>query len=170
MDVLKTATEWAKGEVFSSKFFIFFGVMFLAASIGCWQLGKTEVAKAFVWPTLVASVLLLIIGIGLVTMYHSKIKQFPQDHQQDATAFIQSEMAYAKKTLGDYSTIVFKVIPIMMAVASLFIMITTQPIWRAISITAVAMLTVVIAIDGTAKTRLENYHEQMSKASTQLGK
>ena len=41
MEILKTATDWAKTEVFSSAFFIIFGVVFVLASIGFWQMGKT---------------------------------------------------------------------------------------------------------------------------------
>ena len=45
MEILKTATDWAKAEVFSTTFFILFGIGFVAASIGFWQLGKTDLAK-----------------------------------------------------------------------------------------------------------------------------
>lgn len=62
MDILKMATDWAKGEIFSSAFFIIAGVLFVAASIGFWQLGKTDMAKAYIIPTLVAGALLMIIG------------------------------------------------------------------------------------------------------------
>ncbi|MGP6086327.1 hypothetical protein [Antarctobacter jejuensis] len=66
MDILKTATDWAKAEVFSSSFFILFGAAFLVASFGFWHMGKTDMAKAYVIPTLVAGGLLLILGGGLV--------------------------------------------------------------------------------------------------------
>ena len=46
MEILKVATEWAKAEVFSARFFILFSILFLSASIGFWQLGKTEMAIA----------------------------------------------------------------------------------------------------------------------------
>jgi hypothetical protein len=65
MDILKTATDWAKAEVFSIAFFILFGIGFVAAGIGFWQLGKTDLARAYIIPTLVAGALLLIIGFGL---------------------------------------------------------------------------------------------------------
>ena len=66
MDILKIATEWARAEVFSSKFFIFFGILFVLGTIGFWQLGKTETAKAFIYPTLVSGILLLAVGIGIL--------------------------------------------------------------------------------------------------------
>ena len=41
MELLNLTTEWAKAEVFSTRFFIFFAIGFLIASVGFWQLGKT---------------------------------------------------------------------------------------------------------------------------------
>ena len=87
MEVLKAATAWAKAEVFSSTFFILFGVLFVLGTIGFWQLGKTELAKAFIYPTLVAGILLLIIGIGLVYSNKSRIASFPAAYEKDASAF-----------------------------------------------------------------------------------
>ena len=65
MQILKVATDWAKAELFSTPFFVLFGLLFLIASVGFWQLGKTEIAKAYMLPTLVAGSLLIIIGVGL---------------------------------------------------------------------------------------------------------
>ena len=65
MELLKLATEWAKSEVFSTRFFILFALLFLVGSVGFWQLGKTDLAKAYIIPTLVAGVLLMTIGLGL---------------------------------------------------------------------------------------------------------
>ena len=48
MELLKLAVEWAKSEVFSTRFFIVFAILFLIASVGFWQLGKTDIAKAYI--------------------------------------------------------------------------------------------------------------------------
>ena len=53
MDTLKAATDWARAELFSTPFFILFGIVFMVASLGFWQLGKTDMAKAYIIPTLV---------------------------------------------------------------------------------------------------------------------
>jgi len=45
MDLLNLSTEWAKNEVFSTRFFILFAILFFIASMGFWQLGKTDLAK-----------------------------------------------------------------------------------------------------------------------------
>ena len=160
METLKLATEWAKAEVFSTRFFIFFAILFLIASIGFWQLGKTELARAYIIPTLVAGILLLIIGSGLLYTNIQRVGQFEKDYNADAPAFYQSEIDRSESTLKEY-TVVFKVIPILIIVAALVILFINTPTWRAIGITTIAMLIVILLVDGTAHSRIETYHEQL---------
>ena len=161
MEILKTATEWAKAEVFSTTFFILFGIGFVAASIGFWQLGKTDLAKAYIIPTLVAGALLLTIGFGLFFTNISRISSFAADYNQDASAFVKSEIVRVDNTLNEYKTVVFKVVPLLIVAAALLIIFINTPIWRAISITTIAMLIVILLIDGTAHARIEAYKEQL---------
>ena len=63
IEIIKKSIDWTKVEIFSSSFFILFGIVFVAVSVGFWQLGKNDLAKAYIIPTAVAGVLLLIIGI-----------------------------------------------------------------------------------------------------------
>lgn len=161
MEILKTATDWAKAEVFSTTFFIIAGVLFVAASIGFWQLGKTDLAKAYIIPTLVAGALILTIGFGLFFTNKSRISSFAADYNQNASAFVKSEIVRVDNTLNEYKTVVFKVVPLMIVAAALLIMFINTPIWRAISITSIAMLIVILLIDGTAHARIESYKEQL---------
>ncbi|MBX2841012.1 MAG: hypothetical protein KTR26_04535 [Flammeovirgaceae bacterium] len=161
MEILKTATDWAKSEVFSTQFFILFGVVFVLASIGFWQLGKTDIAKAYIIPTLVAGTLLLIIGFGLFFTNKSRITQFETAYNQDASAFVKSEIVRADKTLNEYKTIVFTVIPLIIVAAALLIIFINTPTWRAISITIIAMMIVILLVDGTAHARIKAYKEQL---------
>jgi len=160
MELLKLATEWAKSEIFSTRFFILFAIIFLIASIGFWQLGKTDLAKAYIIPTLVAGILLLIIGSGLYYTNIQRVKQFEKDFNTDTSAFYQSEIERSESTLKEY-TVVFKVIPILIIIAALLILFVNTPTWRAISITAIAMLTVILLVDGTAHSRIESYHKEL---------
>lgn len=169
MDILKTATDWAKAELFSTPFFILFGVLFILASIGFWQLGKTDMAKAYIIPTLVAGVLLMTIGLGLFFTNKSRITQFETAYNNDASAFVASERVRAEATLKEYRTIVFKAIPIIIIICSLVILFIDKPIWRASMITTIAMLVVILLVDGTAKARIDNYNEQL-KAVEKLEK
>lgn len=161
MDILKVATEWAKSEVFSTRFFILFATLFLIASVGFWQLGKTEIAKAYVIPTLVAGVLLMTIGLGLFFTNKSRVKAFERAYNEDASGFVVSEIDRAERTLNEYKTIVFKAIPIIIIVAALLIIFVDKPVWRAISITTMAMMIVILLIDGTAHARIEGYYQQL---------
>lgn len=129
METLKIATEWAKDEVFSSKFFILFGVIFILATIGFWQLGKTEIAKVFIFPTLVAGILLLLIGFGIFFTNKSRVSSFTAAYNKDASAFIKAEITRTEKSMGEYKTIVFKVIPLIIIVAAFLIIFIDKPIW-----------------------------------------
>jgi len=165
MDILKTATDWAKAELFSTPFFILFGLVFVAASIGFWQLGKTDVARAYIIPTLVAGLLLITIGIGLFYTNKSRISQFETDYYNDASAFVSAEITRAEATLKEYNTIVFKAIPVIIIVAALLIIFINTPMWRAISITTIAMLVVILLVDGTAYARMNAYHKALELVS-----
>ncbi len=160
MDIIKTATDWAKAELFSTPFFILFGLAFIAASIGFWQLGKTDLAKAYIIPTLAAGVLLTTIGLGLFFTNKSRITKFEKAFDADAHAFVQSEIERTESTLKEY-TVVFKVIPIIIIVAALIIVFINTPTWRAIGITTIAMMIVILLVDGTAYARIDAYHKQL---------
>ncbi|RIJ42488.1 hypothetical protein [Pontibacter oryzae] len=161
MDILKAATDWAKAELFSTPFFILFGLAFMAGSLGFWQLGKTDIARAYIIPTLVAGVLLLTIGLGLFFTNKSRITQFEKAYNTDASAFVASEIERAESTLNEYKTIVFKIVPLIIIVAALVIIFVHTPTWRAISITTIAMMIVILLIDGTAHARIDAYHKQL---------
>ena len=65
MDILKTSIDWAREELLSNGLFALFGAMFLVASLLFWSRGETDMAKAFVFPMMIAGVLMLILGGGL---------------------------------------------------------------------------------------------------------
>ena len=167
MEIVKTATEWAKAEVFSSRFFILFGIMFLLATIGFWYLGKTEMAKAYIIPTLVAGGLLLAVGLGIYFTNKSRLTGFETANNNDPTAFVESEITRTEKSMGEFRTIVFKIIPFIIVAAGLLIVLVDKPLWRAIAITTIAMLVVILCIDSNANARIEAYHEQLISPENQ---
>ena len=158
MELLKLSNEWAKSEVFSTRFFIFFAILFFIASVGFWQMGKTDLAKAYIIPTLVAGVLLLIIGSGLLYTNIQRVSQFEKDYYADAESFKTSEITRCEAILKEYDNVVFRAIPIIIIVAALMIVLLSTPTWRAISITTIAMLIVILLVDGTAYARISNYY------------
>ena len=99
MDLLSLSTEWADSEVFSTRFFILFAILFFITSLGFWQLGKTDLAKAYIIPTSVAAILLLIIGLGLFYTNKSRIKQFNEEYNSNSISFYESEIKRTEATL-----------------------------------------------------------------------
>lgn len=165
MDLLKAATDWAKAELISTPFFILFGLLFLATSLGFWQWGKTDIARAYVIPTLIAGSLLVIIGLGLFYTNKTRIVQFEQAYNTDVSAFVVSEIERAEATRKEYQTIVFKIIPIIIVVCALGIVFLEHPTWRASCITTIAMMIVILLIDGTAHARIEGYYQVLKSVS-----
>jgi len=168
MDILKAATDWAKAELFSTPFFILFGVAFMAASFGFWQLGKTDMARAYITPTLVAGGLLMIIGLGLFFTNKARVKQFETAYNKDVSAFIASEIERAESTLKEYTTIVFTAVPIIIAACAIVLLFANAPIWRASMITTIAMLVIILLVDGTAHARIDAYHKQLLSVEKEL--
>ena len=162
MELLNLSTEWAESEVFSTRFFILFAIVFFIASLGFWQLGKTDLAKAYIIPTSVAAILLLIVGLGLFYTNKSRIKQFNKEYNSNSILFYESEIKRTETTLKEYK-VVFKVIPILIIVAALLILFFNSTTIKALSITTIAMLIIVLLIDGTAHSRIESYNKSLKE-------
>lgn len=161
MDIIKTSTDWAKAEVYSSKFFIFFGVSFLLYSIGSWQIGTSTMSSAYIIPTAIAGSLILAVGIGIFIANKSRVTNFEIAYNKSNIEFIKSEIARTEKSLNEYKNIVFKIIPVIIVIAALLIYFIDQPILRASCITIIAMMVVILGVDSMANARLEAYHEQL---------
>ncbi|MEO9893198.1 hypothetical protein [Aurantibacter sp.] len=170
MDILKAATDWAKAELFSTPFFMLFGVAFLIASLGFSQLGKTDMARAYIIPTLVAGALLLIIGLGLFFTNKSRITQFEKAYHTDQAAFVAAELERTNATLKEYDNVVFTATPIIITVCALVLLFVSTPIWRASMITTIAMLVVILLIDGTAHARIDGYNKQLLVVEKEIKK
>lgn len=165
MDILKTATDWTRADVMSSWVFVLFGLAFVAASFGFWQLGRTEMARAYVIPGLVAGVLLLVLGGGLLYGAQKTLAGLEPAFTSDARAFVAAEMARVDKTLADYSFAVFKVMPLIVAVSAILMMVLHGPGWRAGLITTMLFIGVIMLVDTNANARLQAYKGQLAKAA-----
>lgn len=167
LEIVKIATDWAKAEVFSSTFFILFGVVFVLASIGFCQFGKTAIARAYLFPMLVVGTLVLAIGLGIFFTNKSRTTSFAAAYKSDAYAFVESEIARTEKSSNEYKTIVFKIIPLIITACALAIIFIDRPIWRASMITTIAMMVVILLVDSNANGRLETYKTQLALIETQ---
>lgn len=164
MDILKLSTDWAKAEIFSAKMVWMFSLIIIVTALGFWYLGKTAMAKAFVWPMLVSGILLVVIGGGLFYANRPRIGQFEQSYQTNAKAFVQQELKRTEKSINDFS-LVFKVLPILLLVSALIILFLPSPIWRSIGITLGFLAIILMAIDSNTAARNAAYHEQLKEIS-----
>ncbi len=166
MDIIKIATDWAKAELVSTSFFIVVGIVFVMASFGFWQFGKTELARAYIIPILVAGAFLMTVGFGLFFTNKSRMAQF--ETTKDIPALVDAELERTEATLKEYKTIVFTAIPIIILGCALVIFFVNAPIWRASMISAIAMLVVILIIDGLAHARIDDYNQQLLKAKEEV--
>ncbi len=161
MEIVKLAVEWAKDEVLSSKIFILFGILFIITSVGFWQLGKTEVARAFIYPVLIAGILLLAAGVSFYFSNKSRVSNFKTEYKANPSGFISSEIKRTEKTINEYRNTAFKVFPVIIAIAAITIIFIDKPIWRAICITVIAFMTILLWIDSNALSRIETYQNEL---------
>ena len=113
--------------------------------------------------------MLMVIGLGLFFTNKARVGQFEAAYAEDAAAFVESEIARAEATLREYETVVFKAIPLLLIVAALIIAFVSAPVWRASATTAIAMLIVILLVDGTAHARIEGYYQRLLAAESAIG-
>jgi len=160
MDILKMSTDWAKAEVFSAKIVLLLSLLFFFAAFGFWQLGKTDMAKAFVWPMLVSGILLVVVSAGLYFANKPRITQFETAYNTDAKAFVQTEIERTAKSQNDLA-LVFKMLPLIIVAAALIIIFVKTPLWQAVGITTIALMTILMLIDSNTNARNTEYHQRL---------
>ena len=165
MDILKTSQDWAKAELLSNGLFALFGMVFVGAGLLFCFRAETDLARGFVLPMLVAGVLLLILGGGLLFGTWKTMAGFAPAVAEDMAGFITAEVARADRTMAQYDTAAFKVIPIMIAAAALMIIFVHGPGWRAALVTAIIFLGIIMLIDSGANARLGAYKSALESAA-----
>jgi hypothetical protein len=158
MDILKVSIDWAKAEVFSAKMILLISLLFFFAAIGFWQLGKTAMAKAFVLPMLVSAILIVAVSAGLYFANKPRIIQFETAYKTDAKEFVKTEIDRTAKSQNDF-VLVFKVLPLIIIAAALLIMFVNAPLWRAIGVTTITLMTLLMLIDSNTDARNAAYHK-----------
>ena len=161
MDIIKLSTDWAKAEVFSAKIVWLFSVVEITAAIGFWYWGKTVMAKAFIWPLMVAGLFLASIGAGLYFANNPRITRFEIEYRGNPKAFVQEEIqrtAESKKELA----LVLKILPAITIFAAIGILLLTPSVWRAIAITTIITAAFLMIVDSNTEARNNNYNSQLS--------
>lgn len=163
MEILSLATDWAKAEANTAVFFIVFGILFILASIGFWRLGKTKMARVYIFPTLIAGILLILLGGALYDMYSSLIEGLTNKYNSDPGAFLEKEIIRTNASIVQYKYDLYGVFPIVIPIASLLMIFIKRPIWRAIFITIIAFSTILLLVDSHAIALLEAYNANLKE-------
>jgi ABC-2 type transport system permease protein len=166
MDLLKLSTDWAKAEIFSAKIVWLFSLILIATAVGFWYLGKTSMAKAFVWPILISAILLIVIAGGLFYANKPRVTEFEQAYQNNPGSFLQQELIRTAKSNNDFA-VVFKVLPVLLIAAGLLILFLPSTRWRSIGITLGFLAVFLMALDSNTAARNEQYREQLKKISNE---
>ncbi|GHN00340.1 hypothetical protein WSM22_18290 [Cytophagales bacterium WSM2-2] len=164
MEIIKLSADWARAEVFSAKMVGLLSIVVFLVALGFWQLGKTPMAKSFVWPLTVAGLLLVAVGAGLYFANKPRIAQFEAAYKNDAGAFTKSEIERTAKSKHDLA-LVFKILPAIIIAASLLIMFSQAPMWRAIGVTTVLLMVLLMLIDSNTDARNTAYHQKLLAAT-----
>jgi len=168
MEIIKAANDWAKAEVISALFFIFFGVVFLFAAFGFWQWGNSPLTKALIIPILIAGGLLLSAGVSFYFSNKSKLTSFEASYKTNPSALINSEIERTAKTMKTYKNVALKVFPLIIVVAALICFFISTPIVRAICIAVIAFLSVLVILDSQALKRIKTFHQQLELVEKDL--
>jgi len=161
MDILKLSTDWAKSEVFSAKIVWLFSAIEIGTALGFWQLGRTTMAKAFVWPMLLTGLFLLAVGAGLYFANKPRIQRFETEYHHNPDTFIKEEIqrtAVSQKQLA----LVFRILPAIIMLAALAIMFLPVFPWRAAAITIIIAAAFLMIVDSNTEARNNAYHTQLS--------
>ena len=161
MDILKLSTDWAKAEVFSAKIVWLFSAIEIMAALGFWYLGRTTMAKAFVWPLLVAGLLLAAVGAGLYFANKPRIERFEKEYHQNPDAFIKEELQRTAESQRQLA-LVFRILPAMIIIAALAISFLPMFPWRAIAVTTIMIATFLMIVDSNTEARNTAYHDHLS--------
>ena len=162
MDLLKLSTDWAKAELFSAKIVWLFSIIVLLSAAGFAYWGKTATAKAFVVPLIISGVFLVAVAIGLYAADKPRITQFEKECKLNANTFVNKEIERTTKSDGDFR-VVFKILPVIIIAAAIFLMLFSSPNWRAISITTIVTAVFLMAVDSNTSARNAAYREQLLK-------
>jgi hypothetical protein len=160
-DIIKLSTDWAKAEVFSAKIVLLFSAITIFTAIGFWYLGRTAMAKAFVWPLLAAGFFLIAVGAGLFFANKPRIERFEKQYSRNPEAFVQQETqrtAESQKQL----TLVFRILPAIIIIAALIILwLPGSQIWKAIGITVIVTAAFLMFVDSNTDSRNTVYHSRL---------
>src|ERR1700743_738345 len=152
-DIVKLSTDWAKAEVFSGKMVWLFSIFFLLGAVGFFYLGKTTMAKAFVWPLLVAGIFLLAVGAGLFFTNSARVNGFEIAYHQNPKAFVQREISRTDNSEKQLRFVFSMLSAIIIIAALIIVALPDNPNWKAVAITLIVTVGFLMLVDSNTGAR-----------------
>jgi ABC-2 type transport system permease protein len=118
-------------------------------------------ARAFIWPLLLAGIFLAAVGAGLYFANNPRITQFEVEYRRDPTAFLQGEIRRTAES-GREMVLVFKILPAIIIFAAAGILLLPPNLWRAIAVTTIITAAFLMIVDSNTQARNNIYNSQLS--------
>jgi ABC-2 type transport system permease protein len=160
MDIIKTSTDWARAELYSAKIVWLFSLITILTAVAFSYWGKTQTAKAFVIPLVVAGIFLISVGIGLYMANKPRIEQFEKEFNSNPKEFVLKEIQRTAKSQKELA-LVFKILPAIIIVAAFILIFFPAPYCRTICITIILAMAFLMMVDSNTDARNSDYHLQL---------
>jgi ABC-2 type transport system permease protein len=160
---MEASIAWARAEVFSAKIVFLYSLFVFLAAIGFWLLGKTAMARAFVFPILASAIFMFVVSTGLYWANKPRTAKFKDDYSRNPDAFINKEIIRTAKSKKELA-IVLKVLPLIIMVAAGLFLIISSNIYRAIALTITGLAFSLLLIDSNTDARNTAYHNFLTKS------
>lgn len=164
MEIIQHTTHWIKGELFEGKLVLLFGTVTLLSAILFYKFGTTPNAKAMLFPLLVAGLMFIGIGGGMLYSNPKRLAEFPKVYQENPKAFVKAEKERVEAFVKWYPTTryVFAVLGVLGIVLFLF---WDKPIGRAIGIALLLMTVATFVVDHFSEERATIYYKHLTKTN-----
>lgn len=166
MDIINYSLDWARGEVFSAKIIALISVFVLLCASGFYFWGRTSMARAYWLPLAASGVFLVVVACGLYFANQPHITAFQQQYDDNPELFVKSELERTAKSDSDLTTIVFRILPVIIVVCALGAMFITKTGWRAWFIVLMMLCAFLMAVDSNTRARNAEYHELLQGHNT----
>ena len=153
-------TDWIKGELFEGKLIIVFGLVTCICAILFSKMGTTPNAKAMLFPLLIAGILFIAIGGGMLYSNPKRLVEFRKTYQENPAAFVQSEKDRVEVFTKWYpiTRYIFAGLGVLGIVLFLF---WDKPIGRAIGIALLLMTIATYVVDHFSEERAATYYQHI---------
>ncbi len=164
MSFLDYTVNWCRGEIFEGWAILTAGFVLLAATLGFWKLGTTELARAIVVPMLAVTLLTLALGGYLVVQNKIRIPAFQEEYRQDPAAFKEQELKRVEGFVSAYKYTFTTAAVIMITAVGLFLL-GKSPLLRSVALALMVLSFIVFIVDHFSRERALDYQENITRAA-----